>query len=176
MAHIALTVLLTGSLLAVFPKLARADELKPRNCDFLVSGDYVRRLDVCARGWVNTGATATRGVIEMHTYEWRDGPIPGWYDSRSQSITIEAAQNIRNDSFLFYWGQAQTKKCRINGPAGSVGCSVPNTYRVAFYSPEMSAPYGDRWWTGSLIVSWRDDRGVPHSQQGLEVASPTWQA
>jgi hypothetical protein len=171
-AHLAVAVVLAGSLLAVSAGSASADTLTERKCDVLVSGDYVRKLDVCVRGWYDTNGFITRGVVEMHTYKWVGEA--GWVDSTSQSITLETAANRRNGSTKLIWGQLQTDKCRINGPGGSVGCSVPNTSRVAFYGPAMAAGYGDTWNTRSQSVSWRDDRGVPHPRRYLDIFSPPW--
>jgi hypothetical protein len=173
LARITVAAVLAGSLLAIGAGSAHADTLTERHCDVLVSGDYVRKLDVCVRGWYDTQGFVTRGVVEMHTYKWVG--VPGWVDSTSQSITIETAYILRNQKLLLYWGQSESQKCRVNGPGGSVGCSVPNTSRVAFYGPQMVAGYGDTWETWSWVVSWRDDRGVPHPHRILEVGSPPWE-
>ena len=177
LTRVAVVAMLAGTLLAVTAGSAHADTLTPRACDSLVTGDYVRRLNVCVRGWYDTSGLATRSVVEMHTYKWVDSPIPGWVDSRSQSITIETASTIRddgNDITESAWGQSITQNCRVNGPGGSVGCSVPNTVRVAFYGPEWFAGYGSSWVTASYYVSWRDDRGVPHPRRPLHIGSPPW--
>ncbi len=191
-ARIAVVGLLAGSLVAVLPVPAHADELKPRKCaDPIISGDGVRRLDVCARGWVNTGSTATRGVLEMHTYARSFNNV--WVDSRSQSITVEqafvdagGAEPWPQGSWFNVktWGQYYGGNCRVNGPGGSVGCSVPNTIRVAFYSPQIDAPNVTTYATTVISVSWRDDRGVAHPNVPVKdpdrdappLASPVWSA
>lgn len=66
-----------------------------RTCAAFVTGDGYRRLSVCARGYVD-GLT-TRGVVEMHTYARCPG-YDGWYDSRSPSITLDAAYLYPNAS------------------------------------------------------------------------------
>jgi hypothetical protein len=161
LARIAVAAMLAGSLVALIPGSAHADYLTERRCDVMVSGDYVRKLDVCARGWVGSPfGYVTRGVVEMHTYKWLANI--GWVDSTSQSITLETAFN----SLAYpYWGQSETAKCRINGPGGNVGCSVPNTSRVAFYGPAMDSTHSGTFTTTVLVVSWRDDRGVPHPKR-----------
>jgi hypothetical protein len=177
LARIAVAALLAGSLLAVIPRPAQAlGGLTARLCaDPIISGDGVRRLDVCARGWISGDGTITRGVVEMHTYAWVGGGANQWVDSRSQSITLEVAANdccgappwpepfgrivwVR----LGEWGQQRPLACRVNGAGGSVGCSVPNTIRVAFYSPTISSADLESFVTLVFTVSWRDDRGVAH--------------
>jgi hypothetical protein len=63
LARVAVVGLLAGSLVAVIPGPARAGTLTPRSCHTILSGDGVRRLDVCARGWVSDAALYTRGVV-----------------------------------------------------------------------------------------------------------------
>jgi hypothetical protein len=92
---------------------AHAGSLTPRSCKTVISGDDVRRLDVCHRGWVGDNALYTRGVAEMHTYKWTGS---GWADSTSQTITVNFAYNNRNGTEVAVWGQDQTQKCRVNGP------------------------------------------------------------
>jgi hypothetical protein len=176
LARVAVVVLLAGSLVALSRGPAHADTLTSRYCDYLMTGDLVRKLDVCVRGWISGDGNLTRGVIEMHTYKWVNAPIYDWVDSRSQSITIESASDKRNGYSMEAWGQQWGGHCRVNGPGGSVGCSVPNAIRVAFYGPQYSAPYVDKWETSSWLVSWRDDRGVPHPKKELIIHSPTWDA
>ena len=174
LARIAVAALLAGSLVTVLSKPAHA--LTPRLCKTIYTGDYVRRLDVCHRGWVSDAALYTRGVVEMHTYAWSNSN--GWVDSRSQSITVNWAWNDRNGTEVANWGQDRTQKCRVNGPAGRVACSVPNTVRVAFYGPQLYAPNWDQWVQCTYKVSWRDDRGVPHTPVYINdpQCSPVWSA
>jgi hypothetical protein len=177
LARVAVITLLVGSSVAVFSGPAHA-ALTNRNCRTILTGDGVRRLDFCARGWVNDSLTSTRGVVEMHTYAYSGGR---WVDSRSQSMTMNAA-TLYNDATGGYvdWGQDISRNCRINGPSGTVGCSVPNVIRIAYYGPARSAPGHDPWRTTVYKVSWRDDRGVPHyvsSPTGDPIlTSPTWDA
>ena len=164
LARVVVVVLLAGSLMAVIPGSAHADTLTPRSCHPIVSGDLVRRLDVCARGWVSTpDFLYTRGVVEMHTYAWVGGGANRWVDSRSQSITIERAL-VRGPEFLALdWGQLEGGNCRVNAPNGSTGCSVANVVAVDFYSPGILVTVGhDPYDNTVFTVSWRDDRGVPH--------------
>ena len=73
LARIAVVALLASCLVAVVPGPAKA-QLTLRKCtsdtnDDIVTGDRVRKLSVCSRGWVNhVPASQTRGVVEMHTY------------------------------------------------------------------------------------------------------------
>jgi hypothetical protein len=180
------------------PGPAHAGVLTPRLCHQILSGDGVRRLDICARGWVGDARTVTRGVVEMHTYALLGG-INDWVDSRSQSITLEWGRVFRcrrgnpctqsNTDFTQEWGQgvrfSGQETCRVNGPGGSVGCSVPNTYRVAFYGPKVSAPDLHEFETMVRYVSWRDDRGVAHPRNRVDdpeypefqfLRSPRWYA
>jgi hypothetical protein len=191
-ARLAVVALLAGSLVAVIPAPAQAARLTPRKCaDPIISGDGVRRLDVCARGWVHESNSITRGVVEMHTYEQVSNG--GWVDSRSQSITLEFASHdccgtddwpAGNWDPLLDWGQQPGGNCRVNGPGGSVGCSVPNTVRVAFYGPAIATPGFDAHVTLVYRVSWRDDRGVAHpgvlvkdpNRGTAPLVSPPWDA
>ena len=175
-ARLAVVALLAVALVAVIPGSAHADSLTSRTCQAIHSGDGVRRLDVCARGWVNNGPTLTRSVVEMHTYAWSNSN--GWIDSRSQSITMNDAITRAPAPGPWYarWGQDISGNCRVNGPGGSVACSVPNTTRVAFYGPAVSAPNYQPFQTEVFEVSWRDDRGVPHTPVYIDLVSPTWNA
>ena len=128
---------------------------------------------------MNAGPTLTRSVVEIHTYELLGG-INDWVDSRSQSITMNDAATRRADTGapIAHWGQDLWQNCRINGPGGNVGCSVPNTVRVSFYGPRVSAPNYNSFETAVFEVSWRDDRGVKHAPVLLEptLLSPPWNA
>jgi hypothetical protein len=196
LARIAVVGLLARSLVAVIPGPAHAAFLTPRQCaDPIISGDGVRRLDVCARGWNDGSSQYTRAVVEMHTYAWVGGGANQWVDSRSRSITLESANQdcCGNDPWqnnwdtIAVWGQQQGgfpggDYCRVNGPGGSVGCSVPNTIRVAFYGPARFTPFEDRFVTLAATVSWRDDRGVAHPNSLVfdpdsdtpPLVSPSW--
>lgn len=147
------------------PGTSSGGTLTPRSCHTILSGDGVRRLDVCARGWVSDAALYTRGVVEMHTYAWNNG----WFDSRSQSITMEWADNFRDGDRVATWGQSAVGGCRVNGPGGTVACSVANTVRVAFYGPQLLASNFNHWWTTAHVVSWRDDRGVAHRNHYIDI-------
>lgn len=93
LVRITVVALLLGGLVAAFPGPAQA-QLTQRSCtsdtgEDIISGDGVRKLSVCTRGWVDANpASQTRGVVELHTYAWITG-THRWVDSRSQSITIE---------------------------------------------------------------------------------------
>jgi len=107
----------------------------------------------------------------MHTYKLLGG-INDWVDSRSQSITLEYAYNSRDRSPVKDWGQRYGGNCRVNGPGGSVACSVPNAVRVAFYGPQLLASNENEWITVVKMVSWRDDRGVAHPNHWIDVCPP----
>jgi hypothetical protein len=84
---------------------------------------------------------------------------------------MEIAYNLRDDEQVLAWGQQRPEiqwRCRVNGPGGNVACSVPNTVRVAFYGPQMLASNENEWVTSVQIVSWRDDRGVPHPDHEID--------
>jgi hypothetical protein len=193
LARIAVLVLLAASLVAVLPGPAHAAVLKPRRCaDPIITGDGVRYLSVCARGWVDDANEVTRSVVEMHTYKWIGGGTQKWVDSTSQSITMEFAQLhcCGPDAgggweLVQSWGQwysGNGPKCRVNGPAGTPSCSVPNTYRVAFYGPAFSPSSLISFRTAVTYVSWRDDRGIAHRDVPVKdpatnqtpLYSPTW--
>jgi hypothetical protein len=177
LARIAAATLLAGSLVAVVSGPAHAAPgLQPRACKTILTGDMARRLDICVRGWNSDTPGAVRGVAEIHTYKLLGG-INDWVDSRSQSITLELQTIYRNGAPYADWGQTQTQKCRVNGPGGSVGCSVPNTIRVAFYGPEVySLPLVNEWETEVVYVSWRTDRGDPHRFVFVGKFSPPWRS
>ena len=195
LACIAVVALLAGSLIAAIPGPAQADTLTPRKCTSLITGDGVRRLDVCARGWMSTDFSTTRAVVEIHTYAWVGSGANQWVDSRSQSITVESVSMECCGTAtwpaggwelyipMHHWGQSEEFKCRINGPGGSVGCSVPNTSRVAFYSPAITGgPQMAKFVALVFDVSWRDDRGVAHAHRAPvdpdrhvpPLVSPAW--
>jgi hypothetical protein len=179
LARVAVVALLAGSLLVVVAGPAHAGSLTPRTCRTTQAND--RRLDVCARGWVNTGPTYTRGVVEMHTYAWQAG-TQTWVDSTSQSITVNEGWVWRADqgAIAHFGNNVSSSTCRINGPSGTIGCSVPNTYRVAFYSAAINAPNWNPFQTEVGKVSWRDDRGTAHYvdwwTNNNQLWSPIWYA
>jgi hypothetical protein len=136
-----------------------------RNCANFDDPDG-RRLSVCARGWVaDGGAYQWRGVVEMHSYILVNGhPV----DVTAQSITVNQAtfwpMNADGKAIIpggIPFGQDQQQRCRVNSPTSSqITCSVPNTGRVAFYSPAFNGVAQG----GQLEiykVSWRDDLGRP---------------
>jgi hypothetical protein len=155
-------VLLSTATLVVSAGPAQAG-LTGRRCTSRTAGAY--RLDFCVRGWVDAGNDHTRGVVEMHTYRYiPGGPNGGWVDSTSQSITLNfaAIANPNEYGLPYSWGNTGAETgCRVNGPAGRVGCSVPNTARVAFYSKD-NASDGRTWTARVHDVSFRDAQGVAH--------------
>jgi hypothetical protein len=190
LARLVVIVLLAGGLIAVVPAPAKAP-LTLRACtsdtgEDIVTGDGVRKLSVCSRGWVNGNpASQTRGVVEMHTYAWVGGGANRWVDSRSQSITIESAEVFGWPAHpAVDWGQLEGGNCRVNAPNGSTGCSVANAVAVDFYGPGIAvAGRGDPFNNSVFTVSWRDDRGVQHRFVNIHVGpnddplrSPTWHA
>jgi hypothetical protein len=159
------------------PASAGLSPLADRECMNFDSSNN-RRLSICARGWVpDDGAYQWRGVVEMHTYILVNGhPM----DRTSQSITVNQATFWPTNSAgtaLFAKGidfgqDFGSNTCRVNSPTSSqITCSVPNTYRVAFYS---------KAWNGVAQglkmdiykVSWRDDVGQPHTVQSGSPSSP----
>jgi hypothetical protein len=71
----------------------------------------------------------------------------------------------------------------VNGPGGSVGCSVTNAIAVDFYGPAVAtAGVGKGYRNVTHRVSWRDDQGFPHTATikvrpyGGPLISPTWHA
>jgi hypothetical protein len=138
-----------------------------RTCANFETGDHLRMLSACTRYWVDDTITQVRGVVEMHTYASVNG---SWVDSTSQSVTINyAVFNILgatgNNTFTRFGNDISGTTCRINGPAGTIGCSVPNTARVAFYSAGVNGAFDlfhDNLETCADKLSWRDDRGQAH--------------
>jgi hypothetical protein len=191
LARIAVVALLTSCLVAVVPGPANAGQLTLRKCtsdtgDDIYRGDGMRKLSVCSRGWVNGNpATSTRGVVELHTYALIRNE---WVDSRSQSISLELARVDREDAPNYWvpsgaYGQEHGGNCRVNGPGGSVGCSVANVIAVDFYGPAVAtAGVGKGYRNVTYRVSWRDDQGFPHTvtikvkPYGGPLISPTWHA
>jgi hypothetical protein len=68
--QVVLVVLVAGSVVAMSPARAAASVmgLTARTCASIYTGDRVRRLDVCTRGYIGPGYVT--GVVEMHTYRW----------------------------------------------------------------------------------------------------------
>ena len=166
-------VLALGAVLATVGLQPASAALTERECMAFVTGDSTRMLSVCTRGWIDATGSQTRAVVEMHTYVWSPGYPGGWADSVSRSITLNIAFRY-NDIFdpVDHWGNDSTNdtNCRINGPSGRIGCSVPNTARVAFYSAVWNrrASYNNNEvWS----VSWRDDRGQAHYADGWDTVT-----
>jgi hypothetical protein len=145
----------------------------------ILRGDKLRLLRVWACGYSNDSGVAERGRIVMVTY--RRTP-DGWLAVTSQSITLEEATlwDTKDETGIGFgqtWGH---DTCRIGSPAGSIGCSVPNTHKVTFYSRSWNVPPGHQMFTAPIWVSWRDDQGYPHrfidvsDPEGNPVYSPTW--
>ncbi len=164
------TVTAISSIAFVQPASAALTE---RTCKAFVTGDSTRMLSVCTRGWIDATGSQTRAVVEMHTYVWSPGYPGGWADSVSRSITLNIAFRY-NGAYdpADHWGNDPSNEtnCRVNGPAGPIGCSVPSTARVAFYSAVWSRRVSynnNEVWS----VSWRDDRGQAHFVDGWNTVS-----
>jgi hypothetical protein len=167
-----------SALVTTRPAAVTATGLTPgRNCDNILTGDRLRMLSVCARGYV--GALYTYGVVEMHTYRWLSvcpnlvgdaATSPGcWLDSTSQSITLNIAElghhHTSGSTIDWWWGNdmAMSHRCQVDSIGGRTACSVANTVRVAYYSAPFADDHcGALWWTSVWKVSWRDDRGQAH--------------
>jgi hypothetical protein len=164
MRRFMIAVLLGCSMILPSTPAHAATGLTPdRTCKNFITGDGTYRLSVCSRGY--NGAGVVRGVVEMHTYVW-DPFTPGnWDDSVSQSITLNSAHLLSD------YGNGFSTKCRVNGPAGSVGCSVPHTSRVAFYGPAGTNPssLSENFVWG---VSWRDAQGTAHYADQAHPTNP----
>jgi hypothetical protein len=107
----------------------------------------------------------------MHTYRWNG---VRWVDAPSQSITLNAAGLWSDGGVNTSWGQDARERCRLNGPGGTVTCSVRNVTRIALYSPNQRYN-GFRFYAGVYDVSWRDDRGVAHySRSDLSQVWAEW--
>jgi hypothetical protein len=173
LARIGVLVGLVGAAVGLSTAPAHADALTGRVCQTHLTGDGLRRLDVCERGWTSTDFSVTRGVVEMHTFA-RSGS--GWADSRSQSITVNLAEVNGGGHHVVLGEDVSLTSCRRDGPAGSIGCGTANTVRVAYYSAAIGTD-PSTFMQYQLIVrkiSWRDDRGVPHIISDLADASPLW--
>jgi hypothetical protein len=146
-------------------------------------GDGLRLLRVYACGYSNDSGVAERGRVVMATYR-RDHPMEGWYPVTSQSITLEKAyvEDYTPPKYgrISFGKQHGNDSCRIGSPAGPIGCSVPNTHRVTFYSRAWNRDAGNSLATYVLYVSWRDDQGYPHRLIDLIPIgfpfSPSWEA
>jgi hypothetical protein len=147
-----------------------------RTCKNFDTGDEIRRLSICARIWFNDTINQSRGVLEMHTYILVNGH---WTDVTSQSITVNFASfngydNLGILQFAFGFGNSLPSggtTCRVNGPSGNIACSVPNTGRVAFYSRAFNGT-APNYIVNVSEVSWRDDRGQPHTVDTEHISSP----
>jgi hypothetical protein len=147
-------------------------------------GDHLRLLRVWPCGYTNDSGIAERGRIIMATYRWVSKLE--WYPVTSQSITLEYAVlwDTRDETGIGFGKSWWNDTCRIGSPAGAIGCSVPNTHRVTFYSRAWNVPPGHQLYTLSRLVSWRDDEGYPHrlkftylnpqDPQPRLIRSPNW--
>jgi hypothetical protein len=144
-----------------------------RVCRDFYTGDRHQRLSVCALFWFSDVNTQYRAVVQMHTYILVNG---FWTDVRSQSITINSAivDAFQIGSGVNYGGfnfgndinqQLNKNTCRVNGPSGAIACSVPNTYRVDFYSVADS-------YTSVPNISWRDQLGAAHTVKAFDMSFP----
>jgi hypothetical protein len=133
-----------------------------RHCEDFKTGDGLRLLSVCARGYTTSSGLAS-SVVEMHSYKSSGGR---WVDSTSKSITLNSAL----DTSEYYGADVAGSVCYRNGPVGSVGCSTPNTARVAYYGAYV--PRGTPNTTTVYSVSWRDDRNLAHYVNSSSHPSP----
>jgi hypothetical protein len=137
-------------------------------------GDKLRLLRVWACGYSNDAGVSERALIKMITY--RKLSNGDWYPVTSKSITLHSATLCELFGDCISFGQSEAKDCRHGSPGGPIGCSVPNTHRVTFYSPAWNVDAKDEMRTDVGIVSWRDDQGFPHADIQVSVQSPTWDA
>jgi hypothetical protein len=166
LATIAIGVALVGS--SVPPTASAAGGLtEQRKCVNFFSGDGMRRLSICARGWTDPTGIYSRGVVEMHTYRYAPGI--GWVDAPARSITMNSA-SMASSPAPVEWGQDEVNGCRRDSSAGPVYCSTAGVTRVAYYSP-LKRKYGSER-LSVFVVSWRDDRGVPHTVSSLKSTYP----
>ena len=159
------------------PASAGLSPLEGRKCMNFDSSNN-RRLSICARGWVaDSGAFQWRGVVEMHTYILVNGhPM----DRTSQSITVNQATfwptNADGTAIIpagiDFGNDFSSRSCRVNSASSSqIACSVPNTYRVAFYNTAWNG-VAQGLKVDVYKVSWRDDVGQPHIVQSGSPSSP----
>jgi hypothetical protein len=148
-------------------------------------GDGLRRLLVYACGYSNDDGIAERARIRIFPQAW-DHTIRVWRSSTAQTITLEHAElrhtPAPNHPVHYYFGKATSAggsgndTCRIGSPAGRIGCSVPNTNSVTFYSYARDFPAGHDMQSFGFSVSWRDDQGFPHADRPANAQSPPWDA
>jgi hypothetical protein len=136
-------------------------------------GDHLRMLRVWVCGYSSDSGVAERGRVIMATYR-RVGN--DWYSVTSQTITLESADlfDTKDDTGIDFGKLHGNDTCRIGSPAGSIGCSVPNTKRVTFYGPAWNVPPGHQMFTTAFYVSWRDDQGSPHRLKWVGLGGPPW--
>ena len=113
----------------------------------------------------------------MHTYVLVNGhPM----DRTSQSITVNQATFWPTNADgiaiipkgIDFGNDHSAGTCRVNGASSSqIACSVPNTYRVAFYSTAWSG-VAQGLKVDVYKVSWRDDVGQPHIVESGRPSSP----
>ena len=157
---VVLLTLCVGFVGLVMAPTSASARLTDREChDYDTSNN--RRLSVCARVWFSDeDYHYSRAVVEMHTYILVNGyPVA---DSKSTSITINyASYDAIGAGYLFFGNNESSTTCRINGPAGRVGCSQPATSRVAFYSAVRENIF-QNFKTCVRMISFRDDQGIAH--------------
>ena len=159
------------------PASAGLSPLATRTCANFDSSNN-RRLSICVRAWVADPApTQWRGVVEMHTYILVNGhPV----DRTAQSITVNQATfwplNADGKAIIptgiDFGNDFSSRSCRVNGASSSqIACSVPNTYRVAFYGTAWNG-VAQSLKVDVYKVSWRDDVGQPHIVESGRPSSP----
>ena len=129
------------------------------------TGDGLRRLSVCLNTWVSDPyPTQWRAEVQLRSQKLYGNQ---WYDSVSQSITVNEAEIWTGDTEgagpRFPFGNDQDHKCRVNGAGSSqIACSVPNTSLVTFYSAAWNG-VAQSVWSCTKRVTWRDDIGRAHT-------------
>ena len=157
--------LVAGAVLLWPAAPAQAGLTAGRNCSNFVTGDGLRMLSVCSRGYVSPDGRTTNAVVEMHTYRYVGLPYQNWADSRSQSITVNRAlltAGLNAYNFGQEFPSFVGPTCTVNGTSGRFACSVPNVTRLAFYSLAATRTAGRTNVSRVSKVSWRDDRGIAH--------------
>jgi hypothetical protein len=158
--HLPLTLVVAALLFVAWP--ADAGDTPCSKPAEIERGDHQRLLRVWACGYSSDSGVAERGRIVMATYrKLSDG---SWYPVTSESITLEDSSlwDTKDQTLISFGKSYGNDTCRIGSPAGSIGCSVPNTPRVTFYSRAWDTPPGHQMFTDPFLVSWRDDQGYAH--------------